>query len=185
MSVVYFNIKQIALLHMKPSDITEFGKKDIDKIKTKKNKPMKYKLKVINDDYSTYRDFEFTLETVARLERKFHLTLHSKGMGFTIELLKKKSNKYIPVAHLRMNSEELPVDKKFFADMVMQSEKGDRVYLIRMLVHLSDVLRCYKCEFIKPPYPTVDMDFILHEYLTEKDVQNPKSFLAPLKKHSN
>lgn len=143
-----------------------------EKQQQKTQKPKSMMLRVINDDNGVVRTFKFKLGNIARISRSYHMKVrHPDTMSFTIELHQKKAFKYEKVASLQVFTRDLPVDQKSCSDLLMENNNMKEIYTIRMLTHLSEKCRCYKCEWVKSPLNEIDIPFLIKSFLGKKELK--------------
>lgn len=170
MKIIYFSIKEVAVLNMQAHDTLIIGNDKITKLK-KPSKAQKMKtmiMKVTNDQFGIFKMFEFKLKNVSKFHRRFHMKMFNPEMSFTIELFKKTLLKMKRVAFLKIFPNDLPVDKMCMNDLMMNSNDTE-IYMIRMLTHLSEKQARYRSEYVKSPFNQVDIDFLVEHFIHSKE----------------
>lgn len=173
---LYFNIRAIAFFNYEDyrnamaaqNSSDEKAYKRAKQLKKPKNKQML--LRVVNDDNQIEDKHKFELENFAEIKKNYHAKIrHPETMSFGIELYLKRNNRYEECASVRINTHDLPVDLKSCHDIVMDSVRENDVYTVRVITHVSQQYRPYKCNWIKSPFKYCDIPYLINLIIDPED----------------
>lgn len=197
MSVVYIHVRAVAFFDLAQQKKINKARKSL--FKTKENsyqafnnsqyemqKPKTMMLRVVNDANGIDRKLEFQVENVVKISKSFHMRVKNPNtMSFTVELHEKKGSKFVKVANLKIFTRDLPVDKKSCNDLLLNSSKSNEIYTIRMITHLTDKQKCFKCDWVKSPFNEIDIPFLIDHFVKNRDqipnmIEKEPSYNSPL-----